>query len=239
MTEGPLTPLVVISAGAAQSVVQQVAAELLAEGSIQVSASFGAVGAQKARVISAQAADVVVLTQAMIDELIASGHVVAGTRMDLGAVCGGIAVARGRPHPDVATRKSFAAALLASTAIYLPDPAIATAGIQFLAMCEKLSIATQVRPKLRTFPNGFTAMTSMAQAGEEGALGYTQVTEIMLVEGVELVAPVPKPLQSVTIYSLGLATRCMAPDAAREFASRLAGPNAAARLAAAGFGMGV
>ena len=227
--------LVVVSAGAAQSVVQQLADELRSEGAMNLAATFGAVGAQKERAVAAQRIDLVILTQAMIEELMASGHVVPGSRMDLGSVCGAIAVARGQPHPDVATASSLTAALKQASSIYIPDPAIATAGKQFLAMCARLAIGDEVRSKLRAFPNGFTAMTEMARGGDERAIGCTQITEIKLVPGVELVAPLPEPLRIPTVYSLGIATRSAQQAAARELARRLAGPQAAARLAAAGF----
>ncbi len=227
----------VVSAGAAQSVVLQLADELKSEGGPVVVASFGAVGAQKQRVLQAGTLDIVLLTAAMIDELIAAGEIRRGTRMDLGAVCGGIAIVAGRQRPDVSDPQALAASLLRASAIYIPDPAIATAGIQFMRMCEGLGVLDDLRAKLRTYPNGFAAMTEMVKAGGEGALGCTQITEIKLVRGVELVAPLPKPLQVPTVYSLGIATRCASLELAQAFATRLAGPGAQARLAAAGFGM--
>jgi len=234
---GARLKLHVISAGAAQSVVQQLADELAAEGGPEVVASFGAVGAQKRRVLDAGVVDIVVLTQAMVDELVSSGHVVPGSRMDLGSVCGGIAIPAGRPRPDVSAPEALAASLVAASAIFIPDPAIATAGMQFMSMCAKLGVLDVVVPKLKTFPNGYTAMTEMARAHAEAVIGCTQITEIRFVRGVELVAALPKHLQVPTVYSLGISTRAGAPEQAREFAARLAGPVAASRLAASGFGM--
>ena len=82
----------VISAGAAQSVVQRAIDVWQREGRGEIAATYGAVGAQRKRLLDGAPADLVILTAAMIDELMASGHVVAGTRSDLGAVVGGIAV---------------------------------------------------------------------------------------------------------------------------------------------------
>jgi molybdate transport system substrate-binding protein len=228
----------VISAGAAQSVVQQVIEVWQREGRGDVQASFGAVGVQKKRLIDGAPADIVLLTAAMIDELIGSGHILAGTRADLGAVVGGIAVVSGAPRPDVGSEAALAQALRKAAAIYLPDTATATAGAQFVRMCERLGIAAEVMPKLETFPNGFAAMTRMAQDARPGAIGCTQMTEILWVQGVELVAPLPKALQMPTTYSLGIASRCTDLASARAFAGRLTGIEAAAMLSAAGFGAG-
>jgi molybdate transport system substrate-binding protein len=173
----------------------------------------------------------------MIDELIAFGHLAAGTRADLGAVVGGIAVCAGARHPDVASEQALASALRAASTIHIPDPAIATAGAQFLRMCEGLGIAQAVQPKLRSFPNGFAAMTQMAAERNPTALGCTQVTEIKWVRGVELVGPLPPSLQTPTVYSLGIAARSADARLASEFARALTGPAAEPMLAAAGFGM--
>lgn len=227
----------VISAGAAQSVVHEVSTAWEREGRGSIAATYGAVGAQREKLLGGAPADVVILTAALIDQLIASGHIVPGSRADLGAVVGAIAVAAGAPHPDVATPAALSAALQDAAAVYLPDPATATAGAQFLRMCEKLGIAPDVGPKLRPFPNGFAAMTRMAAERIPGAVGCTQLTEILWVQGVELVAPLPRALQVPTLYSCGIATRAADPAAAKAFVARIAGGSAAAMLAQAGFGV--
>ncbi len=226
----------IISAGAAQSVVHQAIDAWQREGRGEIAVTYGAVGAQKKLLLDGAPADVVILTAAMIDDLIASGHVVAGTRRDLGAVVGGIAVPAGAVRPNVATERDLAQALLQAAAIYLPDPAIATAGAQFVRLCARLDIAAAVTPKLRTFPNGFAAMTCMAQERLPGVLGCTQITEIKWVQGVDLVAPLPQSLQIATIYALGIAVRGANAAAARAFAERLTGADALKRLSSAGFG---
>lgn len=226
----------VISAGAAQSVAQQVAKALKAERNVEVTMSFGAVGAQKEKLLAGATADVIVLTAAMIDELIASGHVVAGSRRDLGQVGGGIAVRQGEIMPGVLTSAKLADALQRASAIYIPDPAIATAGRQFIEMCDTLSIAGAVRAKLRLFPNGFAAMSAIAKSAARNEIGCTQITEIKLVEGVTLVGYLHKELQRSTMYSLGIASRSNARELANGFAERLTGAVAASMLFAAGFG---
>ena len=152
----------IISAGAAQSVVQPVAAAFEAENGVEIAAIYGAVGAQRERLLAGAPADVVILTAAMIDKLIESGHVVADSRADLGAVGAGIAVRSGAPGLEASSPTTLAAGLQTASAVYIPDPAIATAGMHFMKMCSALGIVDTVRPKLRTFPNGYAAMTALA-----------------------------------------------------------------------------
>lgn len=225
----------VIAAGAAQSVVQQVAERMRVEQGVEIVARFGAVGAQKQLLLEGAEAGVIILTAAMIDELIEAGVVAPGSRMDLGQVVGGIAVRRGTPVPDVSTPAALRASLLAAVAIYVPDPAIATAGQQFVTMCETLAILDEVRPKLKLFPNGFTAMTRMGRSDAAGEIGCTQITEIKLVGGVDLVAPLPAGLQKPTTYALGFVARGANREIAQAFAASIAGPASRAMRIAAGF----
>jgi molybdate transport system substrate-binding protein len=227
----------VISAGAAQSVVERAGRDLAAAGVATMNATFGAVGAQKERLLSGAPADVVILTAALIDELIAAGHLRAGSRVDLGPVGSGVAVRSGTPWPDISTPERLRAALLAATTLYIPDPEKATAGIQFMKNCERLGIAAEARAKMRCYPNGYTAMTHMAASNASGEIGVTQITEIKFVRGVDLVGPVPRELQTLTTYSLGIATRAVNLDAAAALAAALTGPAAADLLAEAGFGL--
>src|SRR5215218_3487745 len=91
----------IFCAGAAQAAVTEMAAKFQRDSENFVAANFGAVGAMKARVVAGEPADVIILTAALIDELIQQGLVVAGSRVDLGKVGTGVAVRAGTPLPDV------------------------------------------------------------------------------------------------------------------------------------------
>ena len=224
----------VISAGAAQSVVVQIAAAM--RGAIgDVSATFGAVGAQKARLLADEPADVVVLTRALIEQLVRDGYLVADSVADLGGVGLGVAVRRGDQRPDVGTLEGFRAGLRDARTISFPDPQLATAGIHLMTVLDRLGLREELAGRLRPFPNGNAAMTALAKSEEPGHLGITMMTEIKPLSGVELVAPLPSEIQSTTIYSAAVATRAVHPERAREFVQRLTGPGARAMLAAAGF----
>jgi len=95
-----LATLNIFSAGAAQAVVTQIAEKFQRESGDPVNAVYGAVGAMKARIVAGEPADVIVLTAALIDELIQQGWVVPGSRIDLGKVGTGVAVRAGTPLPD-------------------------------------------------------------------------------------------------------------------------------------------
>jgi len=227
--------LKIFSAGAAQAVVETIADAYTRETGDKVTAEFSAVGAMKARVVAGEAVDVVILTGALIDELISSGHVAPGSRADLGKVGTGVAVRAGTPLPDVSSAQALRASLLAATAMVFPDPAVATAGKVVMQACEKLGITDQVKPRMLHFPNGYAAMRWLAASGGQNDVGLTQVTEILANKGVTYAGPLPGDLQAKAIYSAGLATRAAGAAAARDFIARLTGAAARPVLAKAGY----
>ena len=225
----------ILSAGAAQAVVETIAAAYTRETGDEVKAEFSAVGAMKARVVAGEGVDVVILTGALIDELVSSGHVATGSRADLGKVGTGIAVRAGKPLPDVSSAQALRASLLAAKAVAFPDPAVATAGKVVIQACEKLGIADQVKPRMQHFPNGYAAMRWLAASGGRNEIGITQITEILANKGVTYAGPLPGDLQSKAVYSAGLAAGAAEPRTAREFIARLTGASARPILAKAGY----
>lgn len=232
-----MSTLRILSAGAAQSVVQHTMDVFRRETGVEPVADFGAVGAMKAQALSGNGGapvDVIVLTNNMIDELIASGFVVAG-RYDLGKVGTGVAVRAGVAKPDVANADSLRAALRAASVIAFPDPAVATAGKIVMACLDKLGIAAEVKERLKFFPNGNAAMNWMAAHGDAGTIGITQNTEILPIAGVTYVGPLPEAFQARATYSAGCVAGSTQAAKANDFISRLTSPAAKPMLTAAGY----
>ena len=234
-----MATLRILSAGAAQAVTERIIDAFKRETGTDVTADFGAVGAMKARVTAGEPVDVIILTQAMIDELAASGLVRRGSRFDLGKVGTGVAVRAGTPVPSVPDAERLRSAVLAAAKIVCPDPAIATAGKVVMALMEKLGALDEARKRLQFFPNGYAAMKWLAANGSAGDLGITQVTEILPNKGVIYVGPLPDAFQMKTVYSAGIATGAEQPALATDFVARFTAPNARTLLAEAGYELGV
>jgi molybdate transport system substrate-binding protein len=135
----------------------------------------------------------------------------------------------------VSTRDALKAALQRAPGIYFPDPEKATAGIHFMKVLKSLGLDEELRARIRTFPNGATAMGAMATSGESGVIGCTQVTEILFTAGVQLVGLLPKEFELATVYTAAVCTKARDPRAAREFIALLAGEQAAAVRRECGF----
>ena len=225
----------VLSGGAAAAVVKGVQAEFEKTTGSRIHGTFSAVGMMRDQLLGGTPCDVIILTQPLIAQLIASGHVRPDSARSLGLVKTGVAVRSGTPHPPVRTRTELHAAMSAAQGIYFPDPDKATAGIHFMNVLKALGLDECLRNKFRVFPNGATAMGEMAKSTENGLIGCTQVTEINYTEGVDLVDVLPTEFELSTDYTLGICTHAANPEHAQVLADLLSGPASAAVRRQGGF----
>jgi molybdate transport system substrate-binding protein len=230
-----LTTLNLLSGGAAQGLVNALRAEFQARCGLAIQGDFGAVGIMKDKLLSGAPCDVIVLTQALIDQLTLGGHAVPGSARPLGVVKTGVAVKSAEPTPDVSTPAALKAALLAASGIYFPDPVKATAGIHFFKILQQLGIDREVASRLRPFPNGATAMREMSNCTEPGLIGCTQVTEILYMPKVCLVGNLPPEFELATVYTAAVSVKAAHPAAATALVELLSGAAAAEQRAIAGF----
>ena len=226
-----MSALDVLSAGAAESVLRRVADEQ----GFALRGHFGPVGINRDRLLAGEACDIVVLTDAMIEGLISSGHVAPGTAVALGRVDTALAVAAGAPKPKVADAEALRGVLLAATAIHIPDPAKATAGAHVARVIGALGIADAVGSRLKIASGGAAAMAALAASGDVRAIGATQATEIKATPGVALVGPLPWPHGLSTVYTAAIAGRATRAEAARALLDALASGAATSVIADAGF----
>lgn len=225
----------VLSGGAAAAVVKGVEPVFNAKTDGRVQGVYSAVGQMRDQLLQGAPCDVVILTRAMIDALIVSGHVVPGSARSLGRVRTGVAVKKGTPWPAIGNRAELAHAFRAARGIYFPDAIKSTAGVHFMKVLQALGLDQEKQAAFRQFPNGATAMREMGESDEDGLIGCTQVTEINYTPGVELVGMLPPEFELATDYTLGVCTAAPNPEQARVLAELVAGPASAAIRRQGGF----
>jgi molybdate transport system substrate-binding protein len=225
----------ILSAGAAKAVVLALGAGVRARERMELAGVFDAAGAVRARFAAGDPCDVLILPAPMQDELEADRRVDAA--QPLGRVPTGIAVATGAPAPDVHDADALRASLENATALFCPDTERSTAGIHFVRMLREMGIHARVAARIRNYPNGAQAMAALAAmtSGRDGAIGCTQVTEILYTPRVTLVAPLPAPFELSTTYSAAASLGSRHPDAARRFVAELTGCASLELRAASGF----
>jgi molybdate transport system substrate-binding protein len=222
----------VLSAGAVRAVVVEVANIFVNETGHSMKGKFGTVGVVRGMLEAGEPVDVMIATDAAIDEMARQGFVVAGTRTDIARAGVGVGVRDGASRPDISTPEAFKQTLLGAKSIVYVDPAQgATSGIHFASVLKRLGIDDQVKDKSILWPGGYAA--EAVQKGQAEIVVH-QISEIMPVKGVTLVGPLPKELQKITIYSAGLAAKATAPEAARAFVNFLTTASIKAKFAAAG-----
>ena len=230
-----MSVLHVLSGGAAQGLVESLRTTFESETGHRIDGTFGAVGAIRDKLLAGAPADLLILTAAVITGLERDGHVVSGSAKDIGEVQTAIAVRHGDPAPPVGSADALRSALLAADAIHLPDPTQATAGIHFAKVMRDLGIADQVAARLQPAPNGATAMRALAASKSARPIGCTQVTEILATAGLDLVAPLPPGCALSTTYTVAIARRAVARDAAARLVAMLTDESGRARRQALGF----
>jgi molybdate transport system substrate-binding protein len=213
----------ILSGGAAHGLVDALAPQFEAETGCRLVGTFGAVGVMRDKLVGGAAADLLILTQALIGELAQAGHVAMGSAVDIGIVRTSLAVRTGDPAPPIGNTVALREALLAADAIYFPDPKQATAGVHFAGVIDRLGIASAVATRLHPHPNGATAMRALADAPSRRPIGCTQATEILGTPGVMLIGPLPREHELATVYTAAVGTRAARPTEARRLAGLLAG----------------
>ena len=227
----------IISAGACKGLIQALFARRFKSGKAQ--ASFGAVGAMQEKLLAGEACELLVLTVPMLEKLAAEGWVDRATIAPIGAVGTGIAIASSLASiPDVMSRETLKANLLAASSIHFPDPARATAGIHFKNVLNELGILNDVEAKCHHYPNGAVAMNMLAKnVPEHGDLqiGCTQVSEIMYTPGLTLVAELPEPFVLRTVYASALTTSGTESKRAHKMLEKLTGAASLSLRQSSGF----
>lgn len=183
--------------------------------------SVGGVDAAK-RVAAGEAFDVVILASDAIDKLIAAGHVLAGSKVDL--VHSGVAVAvrKGAPQPDISSEDAVRQAILAARNIsYSTGPS----GVALAKLFERWGIAEQIKDRIVTPPPGIPVGSLVAKG--EVALGFQQLSEMLNLEGLAVLGPLPPAIQITTTFSAGVCASSQQAEAVRAMLAYMASPAAA------------
>jgi molybdate transport system substrate-binding protein len=216
----------IITSGAFTAAYQQLVPEFEKSSRHTIVTMFGAsMGSAPdtipSRLQRGESADLVIIAAPALDDLIAKGYVVAGSRVDLVRSRIGVAVKAGARKPDISTVEALKRTLLAAQSIAYSSSA---SGVYLATeLFPRLGIAEALKGKSKV---------SQGAAGElvasgEAEIAFQQISELLPVKGIDYVGPLPGDAQRETIFSAGIVKGARAVDAARAIIKFFQSPAAA------------
>jgi molybdate transport system substrate-binding protein len=188
------------------------------------------------RITDSEAADVVILTRAMINDLQKQNKVAAGSAVNIAGTAVSVVVRAGAPKPDISSAEAFRQALLTAKSVAYSDPAKGgLSGVTAKRAMERLGIAQQMSGKTVLAAGGQAAV---AVAKGEAELGIALASEIVPVAGARLIGPLPGDLASTTVFAGGIGIESGSAESAKALIDFLTGPEAATTFKANGFDPG-
>jgi molybdate transport system substrate-binding protein len=181
----------------------------------------GAPDSIPSRLQRGEPADVIIVASTALDDLIKQGQVVAGSRVDLVRSVIGMAVRKGARKPDISTTAALKKTLLEAKSIAYSASA---SGVYLSTeLFPRLGVADQIAHKAKRIESERVG-TIVARGDAE--IGFQQVSELLPIEGIDYVGPLPDEVQRETIFSAGIAAGSRSPDAARALIRFLASETA-------------
>jgi molybdate transport system substrate-binding protein len=166
------------------------------------------------RLARGEAADVVILADEGVRQLIARGLIAADGRVELVRSSIGMAVRAGAPKPDIGSVDALTRVLLAAKSIAYSSSA---SGVYLSTeLFPRLGIADRIRDKAKRIDSGPVAAVV---ARGEAEIGFQQISELLPVPGIDIVGPLPPGAQRVTVFSAGMVANTRQRDAARALIS--------------------
>ena len=230
--------LKVLSAGAMRAALQELAPVFEAASGHKLKIEFATAGVVEQRVVADDEIDVAILSKPRLDKLVNGAKIVGGTTKTLARAEIGLAVKKGAPKPDISSVEAFKKTLLNTKSVAYADPASgATSGSYLAQAFEKLGIATELKAKTRLVSGSPAQGPRVGEtvARGEAEIGLQPISELMEVEGIDVIGPLPGELQSPDlVYVGGAPYMSEQPIAAKALIDFLADPEAAAVYKAKG-----
>jgi len=182
----------------------------------------------KRKIDAGEAFDVVIMTPALIGDLIKERKVAADTLAAFARTGLGIGVPKGAPKPDIGSVDALKRTLLNAKWVgYEPE---AQPGIQFLEVLDRLGIAQDMRPRLKTYQT----MVDALGKGEVEII-VSSMGAILSNPTADFAGGFPREVQRYIAFTAGVSATSKEPDAAKALLRFLTSPDAMPVFEARGF----
>jgi molybdate transport system substrate-binding protein len=223
----------VLSAAALQSAFPEITRGFEGASGHSLRISYATIGAITQRVLAGEAADVVIGSTLAMPALIQSGKIDPGSQLTVCRTGIGVVIPSGTPTPEIRSVEEFKRAVPAARVVVYADPVRGgAAGVHIGSVFKKLRIADQLKSQMTLAAGGDVTEVTLAQGA--GALGPTQISEIVGKPGAEFVGPLPQEIQNETVFVAGTPTGVTPAPAVTAFLAFLKSPAAVAAIQAKG-----
>ena len=158
---------------------------------------WAGIAAIRKRVGAGETFDLVVASAECIDDLIGQGRL--ALRIDLVRSETGVGVRRGGRRPDLSSTEALKRELRAAKKVgYSTGPS----GVHVAALFKRWGMESELAPKLVLAPSGVMVGTFIASGEVE--FGFQQKSELLEIDGVDYVGPLPADVACTTFFSAGV-----------------------------------
>jgi molybdate transport system substrate-binding protein len=181
------------------------------------------------RISGGEVVDIVVIPASGIDELIKQGRLATGSRVDFVKSKIGVAIRPGATKPDISSGEALKSSLLAAKSIVLSG---GPSGVYMTGLFKRMGIADAIKPKIKQLAPGLLVGEVLARG--EGDIGFTQVSEFLMVKGIDYIGSLPADIQSITVFSMGVHAVAPSKEAAKTLIKFLTSPEAVSAIRKSG-----
>jgi molybdate transport system substrate-binding protein len=195
-----------------------------------ISVQYRPTAALKQEIDAGEPFDVVIVTVESIAQLSKEGKTTGGEGTPISRAGVGIGIRKGAPRPDITTPEALKRAMLGAKAIAYGPTGASTPYIT--RMLDTLGIADTMKAKTLFFDTSDGTNAAVVQGKAD--FGITLVSEILPVQGLELLGPFPNEFQGYVRFSAAVSANTKNPEAASALIKFLAGPDALSSIKARG-----
>jgi molybdate transport system substrate-binding protein len=207
----------VISTPAASAALNAAARDFERATGHKVILEFSNIATTRGRINAGESFDVAVVSPKLVDELEQQGKLVSGASLNMGRTGLALVGHKGTARPDIGSVESLKRTLL--NARLVAYSATGESGIGFLKVLEKLGIAGEMKPRIRSSNN----MASVVESGE-AEIGITGVGAGLTYTQLEYIGPLPAAAQEYVYLAAGVGSSAKAGGAARSLLQYLGEP---------------
>jgi molybdate transport system substrate-binding protein len=219
--------LTVFSTAAMKTVFDELAPLFERETGTSLNLRFGPSLQLEKRLGEGEAADVAIVSENGARDLARQGMLADGSITAIARSSIGIAVQKGAPKPDISTVDGFKRAMLAAKSIACSKPVGGgQSGVHIARVFADLGIAEQMAAKSRYGEGGAKGLAGLVLKRGEADIGIQQMAELMAVDGIDVVGPLPAEIQMITPFVAAIPAKAAHAKAARALIGLLLTPAA-------------